>query len=497
MVILCLIITAHILITDPKRLLYFLPTFLTIDFFIPLVSQLTPGRLVPVMIGCWWLVSNGLPRGKPLASFLLISLVTILATVLYGYFEGELKGRAIIRSLNYFNLVILCGFTWKHARTRTGIKMLLQGFAIAGLIHGFHSIYQIFAHKFGLPYRSIVYSEYQSELRIKMLSRGFRINGFADEPKRLGFVLLVGSVALTYLSQAVREVPRRYTMRILTAILFLLSIYTFSTSYLIALAIWLPIMLLLSKRSWKFFTGALIASCLLFAIKADLILNYVEIQKQFLESRTAEVQEGLEAQNVYRQEFYAKDYLERHPLKILSGVGMGQYYIVFREFYGPVAGIGAGGFLLPLNSQIFEVIFDTGLAGFLLVYLGGIIVIWKLRKIGPDGAVMSVISAFIMIQSFFVQSLSFHALAIGAGAAMIWAVTRAPSRMGPPPPSEEEEDEEFDEDEELDEEFDEDEELDEEFDEYEDEEFDEDEDEEEEFDEDEDEEEINQSKPEE
>jgi hypothetical protein len=72
-----------------------------------------------------------------------------------------------------------------------------------------------------------------------------------------------------------------------------------------------------------------------------------------------------------------------------------------------------------------------------------------------------------MIQSFFVQSLSFHALAIGAGAAMIWAVTRAPSRMGPPPPSAEEEDEEFDEEED------------------------------EEFDEDEDEEEINQSKPEE
>ena len=452
-VILCLIITAHTLITDPKRLLYFLPTFLTIDFFIPLVSQLTPGRLIPFMIGGWWLGTNGLPRGKPLTTSLSIAIAIIIASVVYGYLSGESGGRAIIRSLNYTNLVILCGFTWKHARTRTGIKMLLQGFAVAGLIHGLHSVYQIFANKFGLPYRSIVYSEDQSELRMKMLSRGFRINGFADEPKRLGFVLLVGSLALTHISAAVREVQKRYTMLILAMILFLLSIYTFSTSFLIALAIWLPIMLLLSKRSWKFFLGALVASGLLFIVKSDLILNYVDIQKQFLESREEEVEEGLEARTVYRQEFYAKDYLERYPLKILSGVGMGQYYKVFREFYGPVAGMGPGGMLLPLNSQIFEVILDTGLAGFSLIYLGGIIVIWKLRKVGPDGAIMAIVSAFIMIQSFFVQSLSYHALAVGAGAAMIWAVRNtprryAPSQMWPPLPSKEEvEDEDFDEDE--------------------------------------------------
>ena len=65
-------------------------------------------------------------------------------------------------------------------------------------------------------------------------------------------------------------------------------------------AIWLPITLLLSKLSWKFFAGALIASCLLFAIKADLILNYVEIQREFFESRTVEVQVLLVARVVLR-----------------------------------------------------------------------------------------------------------------------------------------------------------------------------------------------------
>ncbi|MGB0241001.1 MAG: O-antigen ligase family protein, partial [Verrucomicrobiales bacterium] len=460
-VIICLLIAGHALLTDPRRLLYFLPAFVTIDFFIPLVSQLTPGRLIPLMIGCWWLATNGLPRGLPLSRWLAIGSVVIVAAALFGYLSGGSGSRAVIRSLNYVNLLILCGFTWKHARTRTGIRMLLSGFAIAGLIHGFHSIYQVFANKFELPYRSIVYSEDESPMRIQMLTAGFRINGFADEPKRLGFVLLTGSLALVHLASAVRESPRRYTMQIIASVLFLLSLYTFSSSFLFALAIWLPIMLLISRRSWKFFAGAIIASALVFVLKVDLILNYIDIQKEFIESREQEMEEGLDATKVYRQEFYANDYLKRHPLKIVTGVGMGQYYMAFRKFYGPVAGMGVGGALLPLNSQIFEVILDTGIAGALLIYLGGIIVIWKLKRLGPDGAIMSIISAFILIQSLFVQSLSYHALTMGAGAAMLWAAIRPPrrrstGRMWPPPTNDDESDDESNDesDDESDDEFD-------------------------------------------
>ena len=87
-VLLTLGLTAYFLATRPERLLLFLPAFLTIDFFIPLGSQLTPSRLVPLMIGVWALVNYETIRKGRYSSWIAAAFAIILISFLYAVICG-------------------------------------------------------------------------------------------------------------------------------------------------------------------------------------------------------------------------------------------------------------------------------------------------------------------------------------------------------------------------------------------------------------------------
>jgi hypothetical protein len=418
-VIACVIISCYLLSKNPRHLLLFLPTFVTIDFFIPFISHLTPGRLIPLVIGSWWIYSRHYPHKAPLNRWLIFGAFCVIAATAYGLLQGNLNLRTPIRALSYVGVLILCGFTWQYARPMTGLTYLLQGFALAGLVHGFYAIFQVTAHTLGLPYRGIVYSA--SGVGSGAVAGGsFRINGFADEPKRLGLILLAATISFVYLATREKGISAKLIMHGLAALLLIMSVFTFSTSYLVALLLWVPVMLLLSRRSWNYGMGIALLGGFLMIVMADTVTSYVTTQHELLESREREMDQGLNANKVYRQEFFAEDYLKENPLSTLLGVGMGRYYEVLSRTYGAGAGIGLDGSLLPLNSQAFEIVLDLGLLGLLLVYAGGFVIFWQVRGRGTAGYFLAALISFQLIQSFFIQSLPIIAMALGCAAALLW-----------------------------------------------------------------------------
>lgn len=429
-VLLCVVFAAYLLLTRPQHLLVFLPTMVSIDFFIPFISQLTPGRLVPLVIAGWWFYLGKSPFRQPVGIWLKMALAIMAISTLVAMSMQDSGLRPLIRALNYLNLVILCGFVWQFGRNKLGTLKLFQGFALAGLIHGAHCIYQLIAVRVGLPFRGIIYSAEKAGASLAGSEiGGFRINGFADEPKRLGLVLLAGIIGLLFLAARQHDPTRKHVMQGIAVMLLLLSFLTYSSSYLIALVLWLPVFLLFTQRGRKYTVWLAAIAVVIGIFAATPVANYVTTQEELFESRERELEEGIEATMVYRQELFAEDYLKLNPMTAVSGVGMGRYYEVFNRNYGMAAGMGLYGDLLPLNSQFFELMYDTGLPGLLLVYVGCMVVYWKVRRHGLAGFMLGAIILFQVIQSFFVQSLPMLMLATGGALAFLQYAAPAPVRV--------------------------------------------------------------------
>ncbi|MEO9594762.1 hypothetical protein [Rhodopirellula bahusiensis] len=418
-VVVSLAATAYTLAFRPQALLLLLPTFVTIDFFVPFISQLTPGRLVPLMILAWWALTGKHPFQPPVQSWLIGGIAITIASTAAAMLIGDTGLRPIIRSLNYLNLIALCGFAWQQARDSVGITKLFQGFAIAGCIHGGHACYQLVANRVGLPYRGIVYSASGGAGSGVVHGGGFRINGFADEPKRLGMILIASAVALIYLASQERLQNRKIAMQVAAVTILGVSLLTYSTSYLAAIILWGASLTLISSKSWRYSIAAMIVGFGGYLAMSERIDSLASTQWELLEAREEEMEKRIGAKRVYRQDFFAEDYLNRNPSAWITGVGMGRYYSVFRREYGSVAGIGPYNNLLPLNSQLLETCLDATIFGCLLVYAGSLLVFRRLLR-GPQMAFMlAAIILFQMIQSLFVQSFPLLVLAVGAGAAGI------------------------------------------------------------------------------
>ncbi len=99
-VIASLVLASYLLTTRPQRLLLFLPTLVTIDFFIPFLSQLTPGRLVPLLIAAWW----GFTWRLPMKRWLLTGVGIVIIATLFGMLMGDSGARPGIRAVSYLNL---------------------------------------------------------------------------------------------------------------------------------------------------------------------------------------------------------------------------------------------------------------------------------------------------------------------------------------------------------------------------------------------------------
>ena len=143
---------------------------------------------------------------------------------------------------------------------------------------------------------------------------------------------------------------------------------------------------------------------------------YEAIQVGF-ERRFDEVEVGLDGQKVYRQEFFAWDYLGSHPVRALFGVGVGGYPSVFHDIYGAGAGLSPKGIPLYLNSNFLEIIFDLGAIFAALFYVSIGILVLKLRKAGETFLCLSLM--FLILQSLTILTLQFVVIFAGVSIARL------------------------------------------------------------------------------
>lgn len=413
------LLTIRLLRQNPKNLLFYLPTFLTIDFFLPFFSDLTPGRLLPLIIGSWFLMTGKWRLDASRMNWVNACLMVILFSTIFSILQDDAGIRPIVRALSYVNLFVLFIFSCRYVKDEKGIDAFVSGLAVSGVVHGGYSIYQVVAHYVGLPYRGIVRSE--SVVGSAVLNSGaFRINGLSDEPKRLGLILIAGSIALIYLRAKERDIVRKNCMTVAAVSIFALSLSTYSSSYLASLALWFPSAILLSKKSYGYTVGLLIFFLIAMLLLPANLRFYMTTQYDLLAARQIEVEKALDAQKVYRQEFYAQDFLETRPETILTGVGVGRYNHVLAKTYGVGnAGLSINGRLIPLNSEAMQITFDFGLAGLTLIYCQMLLLIQRVRSKNLAGFLFAAILLFLVVQSFFVQSLPLMMLTGGAVAGVL------------------------------------------------------------------------------
>lgn len=404
------VVALHYLQKKPIRLIGFLPAALSLWFFFPTITNLTLWQTVPILLtGRQFLRGNNyFPHSaKPVLGFLLL---TFAGSVFYALMIGSDGTRTAIRIVYYLGVIALFLFAYEMGRKPECYEMLLKGLVAIGLIYALYGVYQIFAYYANLPLRGIVYDASSPGFMAK--EGGIpRINSLTNEPKRLGYVLFLSGLACFFLA---RMRPARRARQLCWAGygISAVSTMTFAGSYFLAVALFATAALLIyPSRVTKYFLGA--GALLFVAMIAFPDLAFFESIQIGYERRVYEIEVGLDGTKVYRQEFFARDYLRNNPFSGFIGVGLGQYFSVLNREYGAGVGYTYNGSLAPMNSNFLEMVFDFGGVTALVLYASLFLLILLLRRAGETFLCLSLL--FLVLQSFTILVLLFVALFAGVG----------------------------------------------------------------------------------
>ncbi len=401
-----------LLTQNPVRLFAFLPAALSLYFFIPSITLITLWQTVPALLFIRGVFGRGLKYPPRLQFALQLLLAVVVLSVLSPLFTDGDFTRALIRLVYYLTLFALFSFSYELGSHPKALRFLISGLIATGLIYSFYGIYQLIAVKTGLPVRGIIYGV--SPVSLLPLQGAFaRINSFANEPKRLGYVLFLASLASFYSASVSRGKKIYLACGILSLIV---SFFTFSTSYFSAIAVFFVLGSITHPKYAAWLS-------LVFAVLAGLLAIFnldslIETARELVDARLVEFEVGIDSRFVYRQEFFVLDFLQNDPLSSFFGVGLGQYFSVLSEKYGAGVGIGQDGrTLIPLNSQLLELVLDLGLIAAVLVcvFLGRLVL--KLK--GAGEVFLSLSLLFLIIQSFWIQTGLFVAVFAGLGLARL------------------------------------------------------------------------------
>lgn len=402
----------YFLVRSPVRLMPWLPTALTAYFFIPFVTLLTVGQVVSMILTARILVRakiNSAPRFIPV---LVLMFLCFVVSASLSFLVGQDFLRTVLRSLYYFGLLAIFAFSFEMIRRDGAYESFVRGLALLGIALTIYGLYQVFAIFSGLPLRGIVRGVYGAQVAFE--GGILRINSFASEPKRLGYVMFVCALACFEWARLKPNVGAKY--RRFGYLVLGTSALTFAGSYFIAMVLFVLIMVVLfPSRATKLVFAVLAGVIILSAVPETRL---AEIAVNAYERRAQEVEVGLDGAKVYRQEFYAEDYLVNNPGAIIFGVGLGQYYGVLNREYGAGVGIGEDGkSLLPLNSAVLETLFDLSGMFVLLMYASLAYLIWRLRRSGEKFLCLALL--FVVLQSFTIQSLTFVVMLAGVASAKL------------------------------------------------------------------------------
>lgn len=398
--------------TNPVRLMGWLPAALTLYFFIPFVTLLTLWQTVPLLLTARAALLARLrvaPAAQPLFLFILF---VFIGSSSYAILLGADPVRALIRILYYLGMLALMSFAYEMGRRDDCQKILLRGLVVLGAVLAVYGLYQIVATFTGLPVRGILRNTSSADLAFE--GGILRINSLANEPKRLGYVMFLCTLACPFLAQAN---PRKKLRFIWTGVgILFMSLFTVAGSYFLAIALFGALALLLyPSRTTRYAFGLLGLVLAVYLIFPDLGL--FEVITSGYERRLVEVEVGLDGQRVYRQEFFAWDYLAKNPLPSFFGVGLGQYYITLYHEYGVGVGFNELGGLNPLNSTFLELLFDLSGIVAAMFYGAILLLIWKLRRAGETFLCLALL--FVTVQSLTIITLHWMVLFAGLGLARV------------------------------------------------------------------------------
>jgi len=398
----------------PIRVVAFMPTALSLYFFIPTVTYLTLWQTVPMALTGWVFMRGKI--GLPLSGRTVLAVIVLafMLSAAYAVLAGDDISRAIFRIVYYLGMFAIFLFCYEMGKKSDAYRLLLIGLAVTGLVYAAYGLYQILGIQFGLPVRGIIRGTYGVDMAYEY---GFvRINSLANEPKRLGYVLFLGAMACVFLARLQPQYGNR--LRLAASGIFTTSLFTFAGSYFAAVFLFVcAAVLLYPSRATIYFFGLLLAGAVAMAVVSDL--GIYEALVHSYERRLEEVELGLDGQNVYRQEFFAQQYLERHPLAAIFGVGLGQYYVTLYREYGVGVGLDAFGGLMPLNSTFLELVFDLGGGVAVLFYSSIAALIWKLRRAGEHFLCLALL--FVTVQSLTILTAPFMVFFAGLGIARLGA----------------------------------------------------------------------------
>ena len=392
----------------PVKLIGFMPTALSLWFFVPIVTNLTLWQTVPLLLTGRMLLKGGLRLPKSIQPVISILMIIFAISAGFAVVAGADGTRAIIRIVYYVGILAILAFSYEMGRRPDAYEILLKGLVVMGIVYAVYGAYQIVAIYTGLPVRGIVYSA--SGGSVMAFEAGLlRINSFASEPKRLGFVLFLAAMACIFLAR-MRPARRARQLRWAAGGIFGMSIMTFAGSYFAAIGLFgLAILLLYPSRATVYFISALVIGVGVSVAVPEL--GILEAIQYGYERRVAEIEIGLDGSVVYRQEFFAWDYLRNNPSSSLTGVGIGQYFSVLNNTYGVGAGYNEQGGLMPLNSNFFELVFDLGMLAAVLIYGGLILLVVRLRRAGETFFCLSLL--FLLAQSLTILNLLYIVLFAG------------------------------------------------------------------------------------
>lgn len=407
----------YFLATRPVRLIGWMPTALTIYFFIPTVTFLTLWQTVPLLLIGRLILKARVHAANFVQPILMLLFFAFAASSLYALIAGGDSTRAAVRILYYLGLFALMSFAYEMARKPECHDILLRGLVVLGIVLALYGLYQFFAGMTGLPVRGILRGVKTAQMPFE---GGLpRINSLATEPKRLGYVLFVCGMAALFLARKTPAEAKRLT-RIGYGI-FALSLLTFAGSYFLAIAMFAAVALVLYPSRAAIWAFGIAAVALVIGLLFP-DLGIFEIIIEGYERRVAEVEVGLDGQKVYRQEFYAWDYLGNNPGAAVVGVGLGQYFNVFHQEYGVGVGYSEKGGLLPLNSNFLELLFDLSGIAAVALYAAIILLILRLRFAGEHFLCLALL--FVTLQSITILTLQWMVFFAGIGAARLVMAAR-------------------------------------------------------------------------
>ncbi|PCI99613.1 MAG: hypothetical protein COB15_03890 [Flavobacteriales bacterium] len=367
--------------TKPHRILYILPACISCFFFIPLGSMLTADKLVPIIYigsvilskGANYFSSNNNNDNSWVGRvWLLIAFSVIIGFLYTNYYASYIntpliKTRLLIQIISYSNFILIFIIIRKECTKLYGKQRLLKAFIITTTVLCFYGIYQYFAHQFGWSYRGIVYSANKTGFGGFQGGENlvFRVNSFANEPKRLTYFLVISLIILfKYKNELIKKIkllPYCFLFIIHGTVLWL----TYSTSIYISIGVFL--LFLMIYTLFINFNKTLFRQLTVLIV---LGLSTYLYQKVYLDTLyEVRVDKQLEQEEI-RAELKGQEFILDYPEMFILGIGPGNYNFALAKEYPGKSGLsGHGRFLIPFNSALMTYMFDFGIIGLFLLLI--------------------------------------------------------------------------------------------------------------------------------